>query len=326
MLANRIAIPVKNNRLLKVGLKTGLFLLTYGYLYYALKARETVFSDLLTTHAGLESPGFLIAVLLLMPLNWSIEALKWRGLLKRVAPVSFAEALKGVFAGLPYALVTPQRLGEIPGRALQLPRQKRVAGGALTALGSFAQHTTTLLLGFVGLTLILSQIPGIAATFRYVFLAVALLLIPLCLWLLMNFGRVVYKAGHWGVLTRSVRGDLQDVQVPGKIYSQTLALSAARYLVFISQYALLLHIFGVNIAFLHALPVIAAIYLTMTVFPSFLLTDLGVRGSVAVFFLQHFSANLAGIVAASAVLWLINLVVPALLGSFFMWQARFLKS
>ena len=55
-----------------------------------------------------------------MCLNWSIEAIKWRLLIKKMQPITFIEALKGVLSGVAVGTFTPNRIGEFGGRILYL--------------------------------------------------------------------------------------------------------------------------------------------------------------------------------------------------------------
>lgn len=60
----------------------------------------------------------------------------------------------------------------------------------------------------------------------------------------------------------------------------------------------------------------------MAVIPTLALTEIGVRGSVALFFLGLVSTNSIGIVTATFTLWIINLALPALIGSFFVFSTN----
>ncbi|MBK6639803.1 MAG: hypothetical protein IPG39_00450 [Bacteroidetes bacterium] len=92
-------------------------------------------------------------------------------------------------------------------------------------------------------------------------------------------------------------------------------LSAFRYLVFSYQFILMLEFFGVSLPYFEAMRYIMLIYLVMAVVPSIALSELTVRGSVALYFLSPVAANPAGILAATSVLWMINLAFPAILGA-----------
>lgn len=302
-------------------LKISILLFTYGYIY--MHMHDSAYSPgniTLPLHHANWLTG--IAVLILMPLNWSVEALKWKGLISALHPVSFAFALRAVLSGLPYALFTPQRLGEIPGRALQLPYNKRIHGGALTTFGSFAQNMATLVFGLAGIALLLPLMHTFSAGMYVFFLGITILVMLILAAIMLYFQPLAHTLGRLQWLPASWRKRLHLLQMPAQARRQALFLSMLRYSIFMLQYALLLQFFGISIPLPHALLAVAAIYLTMSIIPSFVLSDLGIRGSVAIFFLQHFTDSLGGVVAAASTLWLINLIFPALAGSWFVWQSK----
>ena len=70
----------------------------------------------------------------------------------------------------------------------------------------------------------------------------------------------------------------------------------------------------------------SVVFLVMAVIPTIaLFTDLGVRWKTSISVLQLFSPNIVGILAASLLIWIINLVIPALLGSLLILDIRLFK-
>jgi|TARA_B100001964_G_C13941195_1_gene468998 hypothetical protein len=71
----------------------------------------------------------------------------------------------------------------------------------------------------------------------------------------------------------------------------------------------------------------------MTIIPTIALTEIGVRGSVSLFVFQHHFEKLGlwnseiaiGVVSASSILWLINLIFPAIVGTIFVFSLRFFR-
>ena len=57
------------------------------------------------------------------------------------------------------------------------------------------------------------------------------------------------------------------------------------------------------------------IILILAIIPTFALAELGIRGKVSIFLLESFSRNYVGIISCTLGIWIINLVVPALIGS-----------
>jgi hypothetical protein len=272
----------------------------------------------LVAHAA-QGP-LLLAVLALMLANWSVEALKWRLLMRTVQPLSFGRALTATLAGTTVGLITPNRVGEFAGRVLFLDPEHRVEGGFATLLGSIAQFVSTLLMGGLAMLAGGALLHGLAASpllgtvvmwsaFLIGCAAVALYFSP------ATFGRLLLAIPwlhrferHARVLDAIDRGTLRAV----------LLLSLVRYAVFTLQFALLAHaLAGTGLA--SALRTVPVVFLVTTLVPTTALTELGVRSSVAATFIP---GDEASIVAASALLWAVNLVVPALAGGVALLVAR----
>jgi hypothetical protein len=75
------------------------------------------------------------------------------------------------------------------------------------------------------------------------------------------------------------------------------------------------------------------IYFVMAIIPTIALSELGIRGSVALYmfglyFTLHGLSAMdfnQGILAASTLLWVVNLGIPAILGSIFVFRLQFFR-
>jgi hypothetical protein len=79
--------------------------------------------------------------------------------------------------------------------------------------------------------------------------------------------------------------------------------------------------------------IIPVVYFVISVVPTIALAELGIRGSVSIFILGLYYKSSGtftdeismGILAASSVLWLINLILPALIGTIFVFNLKFFR-
>lgn len=263
------------------------------------------------------------AVILLMVLNWCIEALKWQWLLSHLEKMSLWKAVKSVTAGLAFALNTPNRIGEYGGRIMFVAAGHRIQAASLSVAGSFSQLVITLIFGCLGLTFLLNM--EVPATFgdknesyigwlqiAWCVVASGSILSLVIYFRLSSFFRWMENkkffnkvARHVSVLSRLDKGILVKV----------LALSLVRYFVFVTQYVLMMQLLQVDIQAWQAFWLTSVLYLVMAVIPSIALADLGIRGQASLELFGLISSNKIGIVAASVGIWSINLVVPALIGS-----------
>src|SRR6218665_2481360 len=100
----------------------------------------------------------LLAVMLLMVVNWSIETVKWKLAVQWVQRIDFSTALKAVLSGVSFSVTTPNRVGEYLGRILYMEEGKRLKAISLTITGSISQLIITLGMGLAGLFILQANI------------------------------------------------------------------------------------------------------------------------------------------------------------------------
>jgi hypothetical protein len=106
-----------------------------------------------------------------------------------------------------------------------------------------------------------------------------------------------------------------------------LCLSFGRYIVFMAQYCLVFPVFGMNASFWQVAGGMSVVFLVMAVVPTVtFLTELGLRWEASIQVLELYSGNTVGIFAASFAIWLINLIIPALIGSLLIVSIKLFKS
>lgn len=281
---------------------------------------------------GWQSPLFWLACLL-MPLNWSLEARKWQILTNHIQPLKFFTALKSVFAGCSISMLMPNRIGEYGGRILFLESQNRLRAITLTIVGSMAQLLITLLIGWLGLSYfmflggekardVLNLIPGVAWGIIWIgVLSVTLLL----LLIYMKVGFIVHWLDRFKKLEKLVKY-LRLLEVLNrKELLRILLISFIRYMVFILQFILILRVVQVQIPVITGFWLLSVFYLAMAMAPTIGFTELPIRAATSAQLLGVFSSNLLGIQAASLGIWVINLVIPAIIGSLLVLGLKVMK-
>jgi uncharacterized membrane protein YbhN (UPF0104 family) len=257
-------------------------------------------------------PAFVFASLLFF-INWGIETLKWRLLIQHVEPLDWWKSFLSVMSGTTISLFGPNRTGEFAGRALHFSNGNKVKAALCSMPGNLAQLLVTLVMGFVALFYVESpfQQIGLKTEAVLTWLCMLMLVLVSIYWSLPFLKRRLGLTSIYGMVKAYVE---PLFAYSSSLLLQVLLLSLLRYLVFATQFYLMLVACGVHIHWFDAFTSIAVVYLFMAVIPGFAITEFTVRGSVALFLLAPLTANAAGVLAASAALWLINLVVPALIG------------
>ncbi|MCC7503479.1 MAG: flippase-like domain-containing protein [Flavobacteriales bacterium] len=301
--------------------RLGIFAWACVYLVAQLRLDESSTLRALVASGGLlsgSSASGLLIVALLMVVNWGLEAFKWRFLVKPLEHISVLKAVAATLAGCSVSLVTPNRTGEFVGRVLYLRPEQRIAGASLTVLGNLSQVLVTFVLGSLGLLfMVMLELPlpvrtgwplGAVAVVVALFTLVAavLFLFPQLLRHTLDLVPFLRRFDHhFRVLS----------ELPRSALLTTLALSGVRYMVFTAQFVALLVLLGTDVPLLHMVLAVPVIFLLTTLVPTFMLTELGVRGGVALALLQPLGGAPLTVVAATSLLWSLNVLLPALLGS-----------
>lgn len=321
----------EKNSPLNWGIKAVVFLLLSWVIYRQIIARDNIeviwatFLDSFTTN----NLPWLIPAILLMPVNWACETQKWRILIKGFSPLSFFSAYQAVFSGVTLSLFTPNRIGEYGGRILFVEAKHNWKAVIATLVGSYAQLLVLLGIGLCGM-IYFAIVHGLLETF---FIPIVIFLggslIGLLLFCFFNIDLIVPLAKrlpfihHLKRFVKHVKV-LRSYSAPTLV--EALAFAVARYLVYALQYYLLIRFFGIEVSTLEGLAGISTIYLLQTSIPLPPLMGLFVRSEVALFVWGMYSANEIAILAATFGLWILNLLIPALIGTIFMLNINVLKS
>lgn len=320
-----------------------LFIIAVTYVFiYRQVFRHHQLDDIATgfreaLNSGRNSLWTIILLMLMMLLNWGLEAGKWRLLIGKIEKVSFADSFKAVLTGISVSMFTPNRTGDYLGRVFILEKANRIEGVLITIVGSFSQIVVTVFAGLAGL--LYFMVGGLIGSglLDILFNSLAVLIPIAALLLLATYFKITTLSG---MLRRLFTGRLEKyagyiealANFTGSELLKVLLLSLARFLVFSTQFFLLLLFFGLPIPFFDGLMLTSLVYLVMLVVPSIALVEVGIRGSISVWLIGIYlighgyqEPSSLAIFSASTLLWFINLVVPAILGTFFVYRLKFFR-
>ncbi|MFZ4769164.1 MAG: lysylphosphatidylglycerol synthase transmembrane domain-containing protein [Ferruginibacter sp.] len=268
-----------------------------------------------------KNPTFLL-VLLLMFVNYFLEARKWQLLLKPLERFSLIKAFKSVMAGCSITMLTPNRIGEYGGRILYVEEQNRLKAISLSVLGSLSQLLVTIVMGTTGLFILTLFSDNNEVSFTFIpqvlsntLLFTSLVLSVFLIMFYLRIGWLIHLMGKARILEKPLKYVKLLDQFSGKQLLRILFLSLVRYMAFILQYMLLLSVMEVGIGFILCFWLLTIFYLVMAVAPTIGFTELPLRATATVEIFKLYSGNILGIQAAALGIWLINLVLPAIIGS-----------
>jgi len=260
----------------------------------------------------LQKSGLLLAGLLLMWMaNLSAEVKKWQLLMRPYHLVSFKAGFQQVLAGSVTAILSPGRVAEPGGRMLLIPREHRETALLTTSLGGFIQTLIISLTGLVclvhtGRSMNLSFFSSWPLIFYYLILSLVGVILLITLYYLSN--RIPFL--------QKIKGHLfQLKKLKPVLTMKIIGWTFIRYSIYHVQFYLWLKFFDYPITLLQFIWLAPIYFYIITIIPSFLLADVGIRGTVSLFVFTPILAQEPFLLTAILSLWLLNVAIPALLGS-----------
>jgi hypothetical protein len=309
--------------------KTGLAILALWFIYLKVVRHENsrdYLEQLQTVFAKPASALLFLLVFVLMFVNWTIEAYKWKYMIRKIEAVSTRRSLEAVFSGITISFFTPNRIGEYAGRVFHLQPGIRMQATLVTVIENSSQLLVTLLTGSIASMIYLGDYfqfnPWILMLVRVLFVLLCLV----CLLLYFNIDLFERLFRRFGV--NEYRRQILHVFA---LYStrelfHVFLLSLARYFVFSLQFFLLLRLYGSYFGLAEGILMIAMTFFAMSIVPTFTFAELGIRGAVSAYFFGKLTIDVLPVLNASFSLWLVNLVLPALAGAIFIFHFRLGKN
>ncbi len=264
----------------------------------------------------------LIIAVCLMPINLSLEAKKWQLLAGSAQKLSYKHAFLSYLAGIAFSIVTPNNLGEYPGRVLYLKRKNTFRLISVSILGAVSQFLTLFMYGVVGLTYYNIAYPGIPQ----------LVILICCLIITAGVWMAYWRFERWAPLIERIKW-MRKYRVYGKLLKRftrkqqitILSISLIRYSIYTAQYLILLHWMNVSMPIVQGFFMCVLFFWVTAIVPSITLVELGERGYISLYLFNHFSDNTIGILTSTVAIWCVNLIIPAVAGSFLLFRMRLLR-
>lgn len=310
----------KKNRAFWV--KSLIFLLAAVLLYFILKENKNLDKEYLAElqKGWKEHSWLLILSILLIPANWSLEAYKWKYLIGKIEQISFGRAIEGIITGVTMGFVTPHSIGDYAARILTLTNAERLKGIGAVFMSRISQFYITLYFGSVSIVFYVYKVIQ-TGELNYQLVIWFTVLSNIIFILIFIYHKPILRYLERIKLFRKLLSYFEVIQnYSFRELNFVLGLSLVRYIVFCVQFVLVLLYFGIELPIGLLLAGVAFIFFVKSVIPTFL--DLGVRETAAVVFFGVFSYNHQNIIFASLTLWLLNLVIPALVGLFLIYRIR----
>lgn len=245
-------------------------------------------------------------MLFLSFLNRYLEIVKWQNLGSMVRLLSLRESAKQVLGALTAGLFTPNGVGEYAGKALYFEKSQAGRIVFLNLICNGIQMILSIVFGLIGLLYL--------QYFNFTLWSLGIGLAVVAVFWMLKGIRV--KGYSLEALLHGIRA------IPQRVHSKNMILALLRYLTFSHQYFILFRIFDVDLPYPTLMAAIAATYFLASSLPNFQFLDFAVKGSVGLFFFGELGISAQVVVFISTLMWILNLVLPVLLGSYFVMKFR----
>lgn len=265
---------------------------------------------------GARSRILLYFVFFLVLVNLFTEAFKWKLMMRPLEKVSILQSFIAVLTGIAVSFFVPNRSGEFVGRVLYLSDADKIKASIVTVLASVGQLVITISAGSLCLVFYIKK--DISSALLFYPLGALLMLVSAGLvFLFIYFPYLGVRFASLKLLEKfSEYISVLNLYRP-KQFAQVLVLSLVRYLVFVNQYYLLQKVFFPGTPYVESLQMISIIYLALAVVPTFAFSEIGVRSSIALYYLGSIIPNPVSIALATFSIWIINVAIPSVAGSAF---------
>lgn len=253
---------------------------------------------------------YLVLVLLLMPVNWWLESAKWHHLLSVHAQMPFGRAVKAVAGGIALSIFTPNRIGEYGGRMMFMPYRHRWPVVFSTLIGSVSQNLVAFGAGILSFMILFEKDLWLQLGAAFCFLA--------CVVAYFFIG----KTASW-IVRFDFRGVLKKMKLQihhlgdykKDILGKALLIAALRYFVYVLQFVIVLLAFEPQSSVLYLFLGVSCLYLFHTFVPLPAGWDVLARTNIALLLWSGTGMSELSISLASFIVWMVNLLIPALFGS-----------
>ncbi len=304
-------------------------LLVFGLATYYIVVKTTDRGNLdkfETLVHGLEHRSVVLTlslVVFLMFVNWLLEVVKWQYLSRRIEKISFWKAFQSVFCGLTWAIFTPNRLGEYGGRVLFLKPENRAKGAVAMGVGLFAQLVLTSITGSLSIAWFVCKFldPPLSVQFGVWLLATLYATGFLVLYFNVSWFDVLVGKVRWLKKIKPFFAILEDYKA--KELAVVLFNSFARFVIFTSQYIILMEAMLPDLPFIPMALMIFILFFVQSALPTLDIFDFSVRSFVASNLYSYITTQEIAVMAIVSCIWFVNLILPAIFGAVFVFKINF---
>jgi hypothetical protein len=253
-------------------------------------------ADLKLQLAKIHWTAWMIMICLLT-FNYTIEAIKWKSVIASTNKFNTLQALRAVLVGQAFSFFTPARSGDYVGRTLFLAPGTKLKGITQMAWASYAQILMTICFGCIALFWNLPFLPWLK-------------------WVAPLGGIIALFLFFYNQPLKGWFSKMNLLQIPIALKWKLLTLALARYSIYLMQYNWAAQMLSIPVGWLDLSIAVMALLFFLSMIPAISLTDLVIRGQLFLLLMASFYQNDIMLIALTTLIWIVNFLVPSILGAF----------
>ena len=255
----------------------------------------------------------LLPIILLSFFNWLAEVYKWKLLSYNFKPLSFSNSFRIVLSSFAASTITPNRVGEYGAKIMFYDKKFWKEVLSYNFLGNMMQLLVTLLMVVSTYYFlpknILDTLPSIG---YYTLIAISVVMF------IFLFKKNLKITIPW--ISKNIELSLwSKIDINSRL--KILAISTFRYLLFSIQFLLILSVLE-KTNLLSYFSIIALSYLIASFVPTILISDLLIKGSVAIYLFSFVLIDEITIIAVVLLAWMFNFVLPTFIGIYLLFKKK----
>jgi hypothetical protein len=249
--------------------------------------------------------------LLLIPVNWGIEAYKWKLITAPIQWVSYKTATKSVYAGVCLGNLAPGRATEFLAKIIFFKIENRPKITVLHFVGGMFQLSITIICGFIALIYMLKNFSADSTWMTWTTSSIGVLLIVLlvlCIYRINDLLNFISRK-----ISKQSKVEDFHYKFTARALIKLFGYSALRYAVFFFQFLLLLFLFHGSIR-ISMFSEIALYFLITTTIPMISVLEAAIRAAIALVVFKDSGISNTALALSSLMIWLVNIIIPSIFG------------
>lgn len=301
-------------KIISTAIKILIGIASFIIVYLRLKNEFTAEKTSILFHAFLSQRGIIIFIicLIFISVNWGIETLKWQLITEPIEKINYKTASKSIYSGICLGNLAPGRATEFIAKIIFFKQENRAKITVLHFINGMFQLSVTYLIGLSALFFQLSKFAEEYAWLAYTTFCISLVVFSIFVFCLIKIDFIL------NLITKKINKNQSlnnfKYTFTKKVLFQLFGLSVIRYLVFFTQYYLLLTLFQEQHFGFMIFAGIAIYYLITTTIPMISIIEAPIRAAIALIVFQDLEISSSVVALTSILIWLLNIILPSIYG------------